>query len=322
MNFAPAAEEKALVASLTEALTRVCSPVRVRAWEAEQVSFDDAFLAAIRQGGYLEAGLAFGDCPSFGVLVQLAEVAGRVLAPPLFSWQAAYAAFLLDAHPLARRIAAGEVLAPVVPGRSNLVLSDGRLNGSADGVPFVDKAQTLLLPLPLGEGRGEGSQIALVPTSETEVQLVTTQSLVPQWKLTFTQTEAELVPGQAGRYEQALDRLRASLAAWSTGAGGRAIDLASAYGCAREQFGHPVGSYQSVQNRLVDAAIQVEEARMLVYRAAALIDAGQPEAGSVALLARRQADKAFVQASRAALLTFGGYGFTVDFDIQLYFRRS
>ncbi|MFI5267398.1 MAG: acyl-CoA dehydrogenase family protein [Chloroflexota bacterium] len=325
MNFALADEEKALAEALTQNLSRVCSTQRIRAWETEQVSFDDAFLTAIAQGGFLEAGLAFGDCPSFAVLVQLEEVGGRFLAPPLLSWQSAYAAFLLGDHPLAKRIAEGEVVAPLVPGHARITLDGGRVSGEASGVPFVDRAEQVLAVV--------GGSVALVgvqrqapsPAAVGEgvtARLVSTQSLVPQWHVTLDGAEAELVPVTPERQAQALDRLRTCLAAWSTGAGSRAIELASAYACEREQFGHPIGSYQSVQNRLVDAAIQVEQARMLVYRAASLIDGGESAAADVAVLARHHAGKAFTQASRAALLTFGGYGFTVDFDIQLYFRRA
>jgi alkylation response protein AidB-like acyl-CoA dehydrogenase len=159
-----------------------------------------------------------------------------------------------------------------------------------------------------------------VRRQDIAAQLIQAQSLIPQWRLTFDQAKAEVV--LAPKSEEALTRLRTCLAGWSTGAGAQAIELASAYAREREQFGHPIGSYQSVQNRLVDAAVQVEEARMLVHRAAALVDAGDGQAEHLAVLARHQASKAFVQASRAGLLTHGGYGFTVDFDAQLYFRRA
>jgi acyl-CoA dehydrogenase-like protein len=320
MDFAPADEEKALAEALSGILGRACSPQRLRAWEADRVSFDDDLLAAVAQGGFLEAGLPFGDCPSFAALAQLEEVAGRFLAPPLLSWQSAWAAFALGDHPLAKRIAAGEIVAPAIPGRMNVRLEGGTLSGEAAGVLFLDKATTLVVPLPPpSERRGDGPQeLAVLPKQAAQGTLVATQSLVPQWRVTFDQADAELVPCAAG----ALDRLRACLAAWSTGAGDRALELASAYAREREQFGHPIGSYQSVQNRLVDAAIQIEQARMLVYRAASLIDAADPAASDIAILARQHAGKAFVQASRAALQTFGGYGFTVDFDAQLYFRRA
>jgi hypothetical protein len=314
MDFAPTDEEKALTESLAQILSRVCSSQRLREWEAGQVSFDDAFLAAIVQGGFLEAGLAFGDAPAFSLLAQLEEVAGRFLAPPLLTWLSGYAAFLLGDRPLARQIASGEVVAPLVPGRSQVTLSGARLSGEASGVPFLDRAERVLAIV-------DGSAV-LVPTAAVSAVLVATQSLVPQWRITFEDVEVEVEPLAPGSCKQALDRLRTCIAAWSTGAGSRAIELASTYAGEREQFGHPIGSYQSVQNRLVDAAIQVEQARMLTYRAASLIDAADPIGGDVAQLARHHAGKAFIQASRAALLTFGGYGFTVDFDIQLYFRRA
>jgi len=334
MDFALSVEEKALAEALAQNLSRVCSTARIRAWEAEQVSFDDAFLSAVAKGGFLEAGLAFGECPSFAVLAQLEEVAGRFLAPPILSWLTGYAAFLLGDHALV------QCLAPLVPGRSEISLTGGRISGHAEGVPFLDRAAAVLIPLPpQREGLGEGTQdprVALVPVKlqapspqpspvaageGVQAQLVATQSLVPQWSVTFEDTPvSELIP--APNYEQALTRLRTCLAAWATGAGSQAIELASAYARERVQFDHPIGSYQSVQNRLVDAAIQVEQARMLVYRAAALVDAGDDAAADMASLARHHAGKAFVQASRAGLLTFGGYGFTLDFDIQLYFRRA
>jgi hypothetical protein len=337
MDFARSGEEKALAEALAQILGDVCSPARIRAWEAGQVSFDDAFAAAMGGGGFLEAGLAFGDAPHFGVLAQLEEVAGRFLAPQLLSWQPAYAAFLLGDHPLARRIASGDLVAPLVPGRASLRREGDRLTGEAEGVLFVDRAQYTLVPLPSRRERlGEAfrSSVAVIPLARGDpspaaagegvwAQLIPTQSLVPQWRLTFEQAPiAELIPIEPGREQPALSRLRTTLAAWATGAGSQAIELAAAYARERVQFDHPIGSYQSVQNRLVDAAIQVEQARMLVYRAAALIDAGDPQAADVSQLAKHHAGKAFAQAARGALMTFGGYGFTVDFDIQLYFRRA
>ncbi|HLY67178.1 MAG TPA: acyl-CoA dehydrogenase family protein, partial [Chloroflexota bacterium] len=238
---------------------------------------------------------------------------------------------LLGDHPLARRIAAGEVLAPLVPGRGSLRLEGDRISGWADGVQFLDRARQILL---VSEGRAalleiesplpaQRERVRVKAAEAVEAELVPMQSGVPQWRLTLESSPApEIIELQPGRETQALTRLRTSLAAWATGAGAQAIELAVAYAKEREQFGHPIGSYQSVQNRLVDAAIQVEQGRMLVHRAAALIDTGSGEAEPMAVLARHQARKAFVQATRAAMLTFGGYAFTVDFDIQLYFLRA
>jgi hypothetical protein len=316
MDFALAAEEKALLDALTQNLQKVCSPAMIRAWESEQVSFDGAFIQAIAQGGFLEAGLEFGDCPQFSVLVLLEETAGRFLAPPLLSWLSAYAAFLLGDYPLARDVAAGEVLAQFVPERASVTLRSGRVDGQASGVLFLDRARSILVVM-------DGAAAVVDAGQAVQSELVLMQSGVPQWNLSFHSAPArEIVLVDTHRRTQAMARLRASLAAWAAGAGAQAIDLACAYAKERVQFDHPIGSYQSVQNRLVDAAIQIEQARMLVSRAASLIDAGSDEAGDMAVLARHQAGKAFVQATRAAMLTFGGYAFTVDFDVQLFFRRA
>src|SRR5579862_3852384 len=193
MDFALAAEEKALLEALTQNLNKVCSPARIRAWEAEQVSFDDPFIQAIGQGGLLEAGLEFGDCPQFSVLVQLEEVAGRFLAPPLLSWQSAYAAFLLADHPLARKLAGGEVLAQLVPGRSKAGLAAGRVSGRAEGAIFVDRADSVLVVTVGG--------LALVELEGLRTELMTMQSGIPQWNLTFDNapaSEVVLVSTQRG----------------------------------------------------------------------------------------------------------------------------
>src|SRR5579883_1534054 len=183
MDFARSDEEKALAEALAQILGDVCSPARIRAWEAEQVSFDDAFVSAVAGGGFLEAGLAFGDAPQFGVLAQLEEVAGRFLAPQLLSWQSAYAAFLLgEDQSLAKRIASGDVVAPLVPGRTQLTVSEG--NGTAEGVPFLDRAELIVGLV--------GELVVVTSKKEVSAEFVQTQSLVPQWRLTFEDATFEV----------------------------------------------------------------------------------------------------------------------------------
>jgi len=312
MDFSQTREERALVEALGKILASVCSTQRLRAWEAGNVSMDDAFARAIAAGGFLEAGLPFGEAPSFSLLVQLEEEAGKFLAPPVLSWIAGYAAFLASDQPLARRLAAGEILSVAPPGRARLDIHDERLTGQASGLLFADRAQQLLVVL--------GSRLALVETRRVSLQPVAMQSGVPHWRGQLENAEAEWISVPTERLALAHDRLRVCQAAWSAGAGRKAIGLAVAYACEREAFDHKIGSYQSVQNRLVDAAIQIEEARLLAYRAASVIEGGEPT--PLAPLARHLAGNAFAQATRAAMLTFGGYSFTVDFDIQLYFRRA
>lgn len=118
-----------------------------------------------------------------------------------------------------------------------------------------------------------------------------------------------------------VDGAKIALAAYGVGAAAAALDMAVAYSKIRVQFDRPIGSFQSLQHKLADAAMHVEQARTLVYYAAWL----RQERGSCpreAAMAKLLAGNAFRQAAYAANLTHGGYGFMEEQDIQLYFRRA
>ena len=299
---------------------------RVRAWEAAEVSFDHEFEAALANGGFLEAGLPFGDAPELSWLVQLEERAGRSLAPPLLSWLSGFVAFAIEDQDVARQVCAGHVVAVAPPWRTMLDVNSaagwasrasgsGGLSGSVEGVLFRDRAEELFTV--------SGGRAFLVAMDAPGLELtpVATQSGSPRWRARLREVPIkETFHVLEARLAEALDRLRVCLAAWAVGAADRVLELSVAYACERHQFDRPIGSYQSVQNRLVDAAIQLTEARLLVHRAAAVLEGR--EIGPLPRLAHAQSARAFVQASQAAMLTHGGYGFTVDFDVQLFFRRA
>lgn len=102
----------------------------------------------------------------------------------------------------------------------------------------------------------------------------------------------------------------------------RAIDDAARYACEREAFGRRIGEYQGVSHALADAFVDVDGARMLVWRTADAI--ARRESGAAALLsmawwwaASRSGDAAL-----KALRVFGGYGATLEYDAQLCYRRA
>ena len=118
-----------------------------------------------------------------------------------------------------------------------------------------------------------------------------------------------------------VDGAKIALAAYAVGAAEAALDMAVAYSKIRIQFDRPIGSFQSLQHKLADAAMQVEQARTLVYYTAWV----RQERGSCpreAAMTKLLAGNAFRQAAYAATLTHGGYGFMEEQDIQLYFRRA
>lgn len=100
-----------------------------------------------------------------------------------------------------------------------------------------------------------------------------------------------------------------------------ALDQASAYVMEREQFGKPIGSFQAVQHQIAQMAVDVEAARLMVYNAARLKDAGLPflkEAAMAKLFSSQVAERV---ASKAVEL-HGGNGFTTEYPVEKFFRDS
>src|SRR5690606_20505330 len=90
----------------------------------------------------------------------------------------------------------------------------------------------------------------------------------------------------------------------------------------RKQFGRQIGFFQAVKHPIVDMMCGVELARSLACGAAAALDAGTPSAEVHARMAKALASDVYAQAVRKGVQLHGGYGFTWDCDVHLYFRRA
>lgn len=106
---------------------------------------------------------------------------------------------------------------------------------------------------------------------------------------------------------------RITVAAMSAGTGRYALERASRYTADRQVWGRPIGTHQGVAHPLAHAAIQVELARLMVYKAAALYDAGRDiEAGVAANMAKYATADAAALAVDTAIQSLGGNGMTTD----------
>jgi len=83
-----------------------------------------------------------------------------------------------------------------------------------------------------------------------------------------------------------------------------------------------VGSFQAVKHHLANARIALEFARPLVYRAAASIASEHPDTGVHVSMAKAKADTAALQTARAALQCHGAIGYSTEYDLHLYLKRS
>ncbi len=129
-------------------------------------------------------------------------------------------------------------------------------------------------------------------------------------------------PGQAWRLiMDYLDTERLLAAAVYIGNAQTAVDDAVKYAKERVQFGRPIGSFQVIQHKLVDMQMKVDMTRLLVYRAAWLIDQGRP-ARREASMAKLAASETLVAVAAEGMQVLGGYSQLPEFDMERYFRDS
>jgi alkylation response protein AidB-like acyl-CoA dehydrogenase len=118
---------------------------------------------------------------------------------------------------------------------------------------------------------------------------------------------------------QVLDAGRIGIAALAVGLAQGAYDAARGYAFQRHQFGQPIGTFQSVRAKLVDAATRIRAARLLTYRAASLKDAGARFTLESAM-AKLYSSEIAVRVSEDGVQVHGGYGFVKDYPAEKFFR--
>ncbi|HET9602436.1 MAG TPA: acyl-CoA dehydrogenase family protein [Acidimicrobiales bacterium] len=121
-----------------------------------------------------------------------------------------------------------------------------------------------------------------------------------------------------------LDRSRPTIGAQAVGIAQGALDYAVGYMKERRTFGRPLAENQGLQWMVADAAMRIEAARGLVYRACALVDDGDPDnqlpvAGA---MAKCFASDVAMQVTTDAVQLLGGYGYTTDFPVERMMRDA
>ena len=135
---------------------------------------------------------------------------------------------------------------------------------------------------------------------------------------------AVVASGEAARraWNRALTEWKALMAAAYAGLADEVLSMGVAYVKQRHQFGVPVGSFQAVQHGLADAATRVEGARLLAFRAACAVDAGHRDGTRLASMALLFSAESARFAADRVLQYHGGYGYSAEYDVQLYYRRA
>lgn len=118
-----------------------------------------------------------------------------------------------------------------------------------------------------------------------------------------------------------LDGGRIGIGAQALGLAQRALDESLRYSKEREAFGHAIADFQGLQWRMADMGTRIEAARLLVYRAARMKDAGQPFAKE-ASMAKLFASETAMFCTHAAVQNFGGNGFSREYPVEKLFRDA
>ncbi len=314
MRFAFTEEQLAFRDATRAMLARICPATAVRtAWDPASSGRDPARWKVLADAGIV--GLLVDEAQG-GLgrrvidLVLLIEEAGRAALPEPLVETALVAAPLLAAT---GSPTANEWLARIVTG-------DATITTSLDGEPLVADAHVADRIIV----QARDTMLLVDPRECSVVHQPTVDGARRIFTLGSDPRGLALTPGDPARglAARAFDHGALGVAAMQLGLAARMIDLAVAHVSTREQFGQPVGSFQAVKHHLADALLALELARPLVYRAACSLSHDRVHAALHVSMARARADQAAGIAARKSLQCHGAIGYSFEYDLHLFMKRS
>jgi len=193
---------------------------------------------------------------------------------------------------------------------------NGRITGEKMLIPFANSATRLLVSARDGNTVG----LFLVKPEDVSLTPVTTIALDAEFNASMSNAPGEKI-GDWNAWEQASQAALIALSGYATGGAEKALELALDYAKEREQFGRKIGSFQGVAHPLADMATEISGGRVLGYNAA-WAHANAKPVGPLAAMAKMYAADVFKRTTKVGQQVFGGIGFTLEIDMQLYFRRA
>lgn len=308
---------------------------RLRELETAGSAWDEDLWAEVCQAGLTSlslpedvGGLGFG----LAAMCTVAEVQGRYVAPiPL--WTAILASHIIslstgDFADLLADVITGEArvtLALEEPGigdalnpAATATTANGAwvLTGEKTMVPHAASA-THFLTSARSDGEAKLFLVDRAAVSEN-LSLMTSTNLDHVGYLDLTGVPAREVPG-VKLLGTLIDMALVVLSALQLGAGHGAVELSASYVSEREQFGRPIGTFQSVQHQLADAVIGLDGVELTMRQAIAHLDAGDPRASRATRVASWWARTAGTRALYTCQHVHGGIGVDVDYPLHRFF---
>ena len=337
-----------LRASAAELVRRRLGVTRIRGLRDREPGFDLAVWREMAVAGWHRAVLpveAGGLGLGFADLAAISEEIGRGLMPEPFAAFGVLTGAILAAsdNPAARTrllpdLVEGRILATVAwqdgseqcdPGGTGMIAlaQDGShcLRGMRFYIPAAAAADAFVVSAALDGGIG----LFWVPRGAPGMSLRTVPAVdggsigTLECRDVAVATEDMIASPAVGAdiLAQALDAARLAASAELLGIGRGAFDMTLAYAKQREQFGRPIGSFQSLQHRLVDLWIQLQLAASSVGSAAATFDSSGNRARAAAA-AKARCSHAAELVTRQSIQLHGGIGYADECDIGLFLKRA
>ena len=306
MDFSLTGHQQLVQETAQQLFTRECPPTLLRAHTDDPSAADPLWR-------HLREFTALADGPLTDLCLFL-EQSGYVAAPgPFFATTALFGSLLVaigDEH-------AGATLDGEVMGTVALAGADGLwgVNGDATKtfVPEADRVDWVAVV-------HEGPTVSLVaaPTVRPVQTLDTTRRFF----------EVDVDAGAGGRavdaevVEAFVARATVALSAEMVGTARRLFDMTLQYAKERIQFDVPIGSFQAIQHKLADMALDLERATSAVHFAAMTIDAKDADRHRAVHVAKAAAGTAARRCARDGIQIHGGIGYTYEHDLHLFIRRA
>jgi len=292
------------------------TPARVRA--AEATGFDPALWAQV-----VEMGMPLMRMPEaaggmgLGLLDALlvAEEAGRHLA----------------SVPLAEAIAAGSLLGRLDAGGTHSLCERLRSGELITLLPQPIQADVCHV-LPGGASASvvlalDGDDVVAIQGLQGDAESNLGAQPLRTAVLAGTRAEGRRAVVASGTHARnvflaAIEEWRLLQSAMLAGLARRALEMAAEYARDRHQFGRAIGGFQGIAHPLADSLVDIDGSKLLNWRAVWAIATAQSDAQAAPAMASWWANEAATRAVTRALHTFGGYGVSLEYDVQLYYRRA
>ena len=309
-------EEQVMLRDAVRAMCERYSSVEiVRSLEGGAKGFSDDLWTSLREMDLL--GLLTDGWLPIEVAVVCEEL-GRSLAPSPYIETAVFGAALLGQSDEIVSLAWHEAERTDTEEGIATRYENGTVTGEKILVPFASSAARLLV---LGRD-GDEIVIASVKPDDATLTFEGTLASDARYRVRFDGAPAEIVSRGWAAFVDAATPALIAVAAYAVGGAQRSHESSVEYAKERIQFDKPIGAFQAISHPLADMATEIAGARTLVHEAAWALSERRPSSRALAAMAKYCACDVFRRTTKLGHQVFGGIGFTLDIDMQLFLRRA